>query len=72
MSPGRAFVEPGFVSTELGAGMRDDNRRAELDAWRNDLEVLLPEDIADAVTFAVSAPRRVNVAELVVVPTEQG
>ncbi len=65
-------VEPGFVSTELGAGMRDDNRRAELDAWRNDLEVLLPEDIADAVAFAVSAPRRVNVAELVVVPTEQG
>ncbi|MFD3746260.1 hypothetical protein [Nocardia sp. NPDC058633] len=52
--------------------MRDDNRRAELDAWREGMEVSLPEDIADAVAFAVSALRRVNVAELIVVPTEQG
>ncbi|MFD6397771.1 SDR family oxidoreductase [Nocardia sp. NPDC060249] len=65
-------IEPGFVDTELGAGMRDDHRRAELDAWRDGLEILVPEDIADAIAFAVSAPRRVNVAELIVVPTQQG
>ncbi|MFE3322295.1 SDR family oxidoreductase [Nocardia sp. NPDC059195] len=65
-------IEPGFVGTELGAGMRDDNRRAELDEWRNGLEILVPEDIADAIAFATSAPRRVNVAELIVVPTAQG
>ncbi|MGY0498094.1 SDR family oxidoreductase [Nocardia sp. FBN12] len=65
-------VEPGFVGTELGAGMRDDTRRAELGEWRDGLEILVPEDIADAIAYAVSAPRRVNIAELVVVPTEQG
>ncbi|MFD3595672.1 SDR family oxidoreductase [Nocardia sp. NPDC058640] len=65
-------IEPGFVGTELGAGMRDGDRRAELEQWRGGLEVLVPEDIADTIAYAVSAPRRVNLAELVVVPTEQG
>ncbi|WP_410876301.1 SDR family oxidoreductase [Nocardia sp. A7] len=65
-------VEPGFVGTELGSGMRDDARRAELADWRDGLEILLPADIADAIAYAVSAPRRVNIAELIVVPTEQG
>ncbi|MEU4649992.1 SDR family oxidoreductase [Nocardia fluminea] len=65
-------IEPGFTGTELGAGMRDDTRRAELAGWREGMEILLPEDIADAIAFAVSVPRRVNVAELIVVPTEQG
>ncbi|MFJ2667843.1 SDR family oxidoreductase [Nocardia fluminea] len=53
-------IEPGFTGTELGAGMRDDTRRAELAGWREGLEILLPEDIADAIAFAVSAPRRVT------------
>ncbi|MFD3705301.1 SDR family oxidoreductase [Nocardia sp. NPDC058658] len=65
-------VEPGFVGTELGAGMLDATRRAELAGWRDGLEILLPTDVADAIAYAVSAPRRVNIAELVVVPTEQG
>ncbi|MFE1594095.1 SDR family oxidoreductase [Nocardia sp. NPDC058705] len=65
-------IEPGFVGTELGAGMRDDTRRAELADWRDGLEILLPTDIADAIAYAVSAPRRMNIAELIVVPTEQG
>ncbi|MBB5787883.1 SDR family oxidoreductase [Jiangella mangrovi] len=65
-------VEPGFVGTELGAGMRHDGNREQLVQWRESMEILVPEDIADAIAYAVAAPPRVNVAELVVVPVEQG
>ena len=65
-------VEPGFVGTELGAGMRHDGNREQLAQWRESMEILVPEDIADAIAYAVAAPPRVNVAELVVVPVEQG
>lgn len=65
-------VEPGFVGTELGAGMVHAGNREQLVQWRESLEILAPEDIADAIAYAVAAPPRVNVAELVVVPVEQG
>ncbi|WP_067462319.1 SDR family oxidoreductase [Nocardia amamiensis] len=65
-------IEPGIVGTELGAGMQDEQQRAGLEQWRAGLEILEPGDIADAVAYAVAAPRRVNVAELIVVPTQQG
>ncbi|WP_194836067.1 SDR family oxidoreductase [Nocardia sp. XZ_19_369] len=65
-------VEPGFVSTELGAGMRDEHQKDGLAEWRGQLETLVSEDIADAIGYAVAAPTRVNVAEMIVVPTQQG
>ncbi len=65
-------IEPGFVETELGAGMRDEDQHAALTEFRGALEILRPEDIADAIAYAVAAPPRVNVAELIVVPTQQG
>lgn len=65
-------IEPGFVGTELGAGMQDEQQRAGLEQWRTEIEILEPGDIADAIAYAVAAPRRVNVAELIVVPTPQG
>ncbi|MFF3223007.1 SDR family oxidoreductase [Nocardia suismassiliense] len=65
-------VEPGFVTTELGAGMRDEHQKAGLAEWRGQLETLVSEDIADAIGYAVAAPTRVNVAEMIVVPTQQG
>ncbi len=65
-------IEPGFVGTELGAGMRDEQQRAGLEQWRTAIEILEPGDIADAIAYAVAAPKRVNVAELIVVPTQQG
>jgi NADP-dependent 3-hydroxy acid dehydrogenase YdfG len=52
--------------------MRDNTQRAGLAEWRSQLETLTSADIADAITYAVAAPRRVNVAELIVVSTEQG
>ncbi len=65
-------VEPGFVGTELGDGMLDAGQRDQLAEWRDSIEILGSDDIADAVAYAVAAPRRVNLAELVVVPTQQG
>ncbi|SEF10694.1 SDR family oxidoreductase [Jiangella alba] len=65
-------IEPGFVGTELGDGMLDSGKREELSQWRGAIEILRSEDIAEAIAFAVGAPPRVNVAELIVVPTAQG
>ena len=65
-------IEPGFVGTELGDGMRDAGQRDQLGQWRDSIEILTSEDIADAVAYAAAAPRHVNVAEMIVVPTQQG
>jgi len=65
-------VEPGLVATELGDDMRHEAGRAMLAGMREQLASLEPGDIADAIAYAVAAPARVNVAELIVVPTRQG
>lgn len=65
-------IEPGFTGTELGAGMSWAAQRAQLDEWRESMTILAPEDIADAIAFATSVPARLNVAELILVPTPQG
>ncbi|WP_067546032.1 SDR family oxidoreductase [Nocardia crassostreae] len=65
-------VEPGFVGTELGAEISDPQQREMLAGWRSGFEILGPDDIADTIAYTVAAPRRVNIAEVVVVPTPQG
>jgi NADP-dependent 3-hydroxy acid dehydrogenase YdfG len=65
-------VEPGLVRTELGDHASDADLRESLAAWRDDIGPLSAEDIADAIAFAVAAPPRMNVAELIVLPTAQG
>ena len=65
-------VEPGLVATELGDDMTDAAGRAVLTEMRATIESIAPEDIADAIAYAVAAPPNVNVAELIVLPTVQG
>lgn len=65
-------IEPGVTTTELGADMLDIGMRESLAGMRTALEPLAAEDIAEAIAYAVSAPPRVNVAEMVVVPVRQG
>jgi len=65
-------VEPGLVGTELGDGMRDPAARETLAGFRAAIPPLPPADIADAIAYAVAAPPRMNVAELIVLPTHQG
>ena len=65
-----SLVEPGFVITELA-----DHIRAELREWSQNrfagVERLEAEDIADAIAYIVTRPRRVAVNEVLVRPTEQ-
>ncbi|WP_189302551.1 hypothetical protein [Streptomyces albospinus] len=65
-------VEPGLVGTEIGAATRDADLRAALGEMRARIEPLTARDIADALAFSVVAPRRVPLAELVVMPVQQG
>ena len=65
-----SLVEPGFVKTELA-----DHIREELREWARQrfagVERLESEDIADAIAYVVTRPRRMAVNEVLVRPTEQ-
>ncbi|MGA5413367.1 SDR family oxidoreductase [Streptomyces pseudogriseolus] len=65
-------VDPAFAVTELGAGMAHEATRAGLDETRSAITTISAEDVADALTYSVAVPARVNIAELTVVPTELG
>ncbi|MCH7404007.1 SDR family NAD(P)-dependent oxidoreductase [Belliella aquatica] len=63
-------VHPGLVKTEFSIV------RFKGDAERSDkvyqgFEPLLPEDIADTIAFAVSRPKHVVLADIVMLPTAQ-
>ena len=62
-------IQPGFVSTEL---LDDDPKTASAwdEAWEG-RRTLEPEDVARAVSFAVTSPDHVSVSELMVRPTDQ-
>src|SRR4051812_30840810 len=65
-----SLVEPGAVATELAGH----NRPEVLETLRTrfeDMERLEAEDIADAIAYVVTRPRRVAVNEILVRPTEQ-
>jgi NADP-dependent 3-hydroxy acid dehydrogenase YdfG len=63
-------VEPGAVSTEFIAQMRTDVRDA-VNTRLAGMEMLRAEDVAAAILYAVSQPKRVNVNILTLYPTEQ-
>jgi NADP-dependent 3-hydroxy acid dehydrogenase YdfG len=65
-----SLVEPGAVETELAGHNRPEvlkGLRARFEA----MERLQADDIADAIAYVVTRPRRVAVNELLVRPTEQ-
>jgi NADP-dependent 3-hydroxy acid dehydrogenase YdfG len=63
-------IEPGAVSTELLETITDDSMSRFIEASKK-MEVLQSQDIADAILYAVQAPRHVNVNEILIRPTEQ-
>jgi len=66
-------IEPGFVATEL-QGHNEGNEivmQAMENAREQIGEVLEAEDIAEAIVHATDRPDRVNIAEVLVVPTRQ-
>ncbi|RZU78179.1 NADP-dependent 3-hydroxy acid dehydrogenase YdfG [Micromonospora kangleipakensis] len=65
-----SVVEPGTVDTELSSHVRDGVREAIVRQVEG-MELLRPEDIADAVTYIVTRDRRVAVNEMLVRAAEQ-
>lgn len=65
-------VVPGLTDTDLGAGMADADARAFLARFRSTLAGIPAADVAEAIAWSCALPARVNVAELVVLPTAQG
>ena len=59
---------PGRVVTEFVAGAAGEEAARKTYGSFDELQ---PEDIAEAILYAVSAPWRVNVSTIEIVPTEQ-
>ncbi|GGU11280.1 oxidoreductase [Actinomadura citrea] len=64
-------VEPGFVATELISHNTDPTMRALARDMAAAMRTLQPEDIANAVVYAVTQPEHVAVNEILVRPTDQ-
>ena len=64
------LVEPGAVATELPGHNRPEVLEG-LEKRFGDMERLEAEDIADAIGYMVTRPRRMAINELLVRPTEQ-
>ena len=65
-----SVIEPGAVRTELVSHVRPEVRAQSTQTFTA-IEQLEPEDIADAIQYIVSRPRRIAVNELLIRPTEQ-
>jgi NADP-dependent 3-hydroxy acid dehydrogenase YdfG len=66
------LIEPGFVDTELQSHMTHPMAKQATERMREEIgEVLEPEQIADAIAYAVSLPQHVAVNEVLVRPTKQ-
>ncbi len=65
-----SVVEPGFVATEIFGHMREEARQ-QLMQRLSGVEPMAAEDIANAIGYIVTRPRRVAVNELLIRPTEE-
>jgi clavulanate-9-aldehyde reducatase len=66
------IIEPGFVATELQGHNTHPMVVDAIERMREEIgELLEPEDIADAILYAVAAPRRVSINEVLVRPSGQ-
>jgi NADP-dependent 3-hydroxy acid dehydrogenase YdfG len=63
-------VNPGLVATEFSdVRFKGDTARAK--TVYKGYQPLLPEDIAEVICFVLKQPPHVNIADLVVMPTDQ-
>ena len=65
-----SLVEPGAVTTELSSHVRPEIREQMMQRFAG-IERLEAGDIADAIAYIVTRPRRVAINEVLVRPTEQ-
>ena len=65
-------IQPGAVASELYDHISDAGYRQQMSDLAASMVFLQPKDIGDTVVFAAKAPAHVDVAELFVMPTQQG
>ena len=65
-----SLVEPGAVATELASHVREEVRASVMQRFA-DIERLEADDIADAISYVVTRPRRIAINEILIRPTEQ-
>ena len=65
-----SLVEPGAVETELVSHNRPEIREASQQRFAG-MERMQADDIADAIDYIVTRPRRVAINEVLIRPTEQ-
>ncbi|GAB0113692.1 SDR family oxidoreductase [Acidisoma sp. C75] len=65
-------IQPGAVKSELYDQITDAGYRQQMDDLAQRMTFLEGEDIAHTILFALKAPKHMDVAELFVLPTEQG
>jgi NADP-dependent 3-hydroxy acid dehydrogenase YdfG len=66
-----SLIEPGAVATELRSHNRPEIQD-QIEKRFASVEVLEPEDIADAIAYVITRPRRVAINEVLIRPSEQG
>jgi NADP-dependent 3-hydroxy acid dehydrogenase YdfG len=64
-------VEPGAVATELPEHISHPDTREGVTAFYGAIEILTAEDIASLIVYAVTAPERVSINEVLVRPLRQ-
>lgn len=65
------IVEPGTTETEVADSIPEEASRNFIDSCVRGVNVMLPEDVAEAILYAISQPARVNVDEIWLTPTVQ-
>jgi NADP-dependent 3-hydroxy acid dehydrogenase YdfG len=65
-------IQPGAVATELYSHITDPEYSQQMEDLSRQMTFLQGEDIGDTIVFAAQAPAHVDVAELFVLPVEQG
>lgn len=63
-------IEPGMVETEFSLVRFEGNQERAKKVYEN-MAALNPDDVAEAVLFAVTRPPHVNISELLLLPTDQ-
>jgi NADP-dependent 3-hydroxy acid dehydrogenase YdfG len=62
-------IEPGIVGTELQDHVDYQGALDWLEGSKSQVEWLKPEDVAEAIAFTVSLPKRVNLQQVTIMPT---
>ncbi len=64
-------IEPGAVATELTSQITNQESKQQVEGIYQSVTALESEDIAAAIVYAVTQPPRVNVNEILLLPTDQ-